>query len=147
MPAINRSALVMFSAEQMYQLINDVKAYPQFLPGCTDSKIIAATDSSMVASLLVSKGGVKKWFTTENTLITNQKISMTLKDGPFKSLVGHWVLTPLSEEACKVSLDLDYEFSNRIIELAFGKVFNSLVNNMVLAFTTRAKEVYPINVT
>ncbi|MEW6999786.1 type II toxin-antitoxin system RatA family toxin [Colwelliaceae bacterium BS250] len=147
MPAINRSALVMFSAEQMYQLINDVVAYPQFLPGCSDSKIVASTDNSMVASLLVSKGGIKKWFTTENTLVTNQKISMTLKDGPFKRLVGHWVLTPLSDEACKVSLDLDYEFSSTIIELAFGKVFNNLVNNMVLAFTSRAKEVYPINVT
>ena len=142
MPAVNRHALVMYSAADMYKLINDVESYPKFLPGCTDSKLISNTDDKMTASLLVSKGGVKKWFTTENTLEDNRKIMMNLKDGPFKTLTGYWLLTPLSDEACKIELVLDYEFSNKLIEMAFGRIFDSLTNNMVSAFTNRAKEVY-----
>ena len=142
MPSINRSALVMYSASDMYKLINDVNSYPQFLPGCKSAKIISEQQDSMIASLLVSKGGIEKWFTTENTLEENSKISMSLKDGPFKKLVGYWQLTPLSDEACKVELILDYEFSSKLIAMAFGRIFDSLANSMVSAFTTRAKEVY-----
>ena len=146
MPTISRSALVMYSAENMYQLINDVSAYSKFLPDCGDSKIISQNEHQMTAALLVSKGGLKKWFTTKNTLITNKQVLLDLVDGPFKKLSGCWTLTPLSEDACKISLDLEYEFSNKIFDLAFGRVFNNLTNNMVQAFTHRAKEVYGVNV-
>jgi ribosome-associated toxin RatA of RatAB toxin-antitoxin module len=146
MPSISRSALVMFSVEQMYQLINDIEAYPQFIPDCGDSKIISQDQNEMTAGLLVAKGGLKKWFTTKNTLISNSAIKMTLVDGPFKSLTGSWQLTELSEEACKISLHLEYEFSSKVFDLAFGRVFNSLANNMVQAFTQRAKDVYGVKV-
>ncbi len=142
MPSISRSALVMHSVEEMYDLINDVASYPKFLPDCIDSKIVSQTDTSMTASLLVSKGGVKKWFTTENSLVANSNVVMNLVDGPFKQLTGGWKLTALSDEACKIELALDYEFSSKLFDLAFGKVFNQLANNMVQAFTGRAKEVY-----
>lgn len=142
MPSIQRSALVMYSAADMYQLINDVLAYPKFVPDCHDSKIIEQNDQSMTASLLVAKGGIKKWFTTQNTFTTNERVTLSLVDGPFKKLSGSWLLQPLSDEACKISLELDYEFSNGVLELAFGKIFNQLANNMVQAFTQRAKEVY-----
>ncbi len=145
MPAINRSALVMYSVEQMYQLINDVLAYPSFLPDCSDSKIISRNENSVTAALLVSKGGLKKWFTTQNTLVSNEEVQLTLVDGPFKKLQGSWQLTPLSEDACKVSLALEYEFSSKMFDIAFGRVFNHLTNNMVQAFTQRAKEVYGVN--
>ncbi len=142
MPSISRNALVMFSVEQMYQLINDVRTYPEFIPDCGGSKIITEDDTEVTASLLVSKGGLKKWFTTKNTLIANQEVKMSLVDGPFKQLVGSWKLTKLSEEACKISLHLEYEFSSKVFDLAFGRVFNGIANNMVQAFTQRAKEVY-----
>jgi len=142
MPTISRSALVMHSAEEMFKLINDVDLYSEFLPGCSDSKIISQDDTSMTASLLVSKGGIKKWFTTKNTLLTNSQVIIDLVDGPFKKLTGGWILTPLSDEACKIELALEYEFSSKIFDLAFGKIFNQLANNMVTSFTHRAKEVY-----
>jgi len=135
----------MYSVEQMYQLINDVLAYPKFLPDCSNSKITSQDESSVTASLLVSKAGIKKWFTTRNTLVSNQKITLELVDGPFNKLQGHWLLTPLSDEACKVSLELEYEFSNRMFDLAFGRVFTHMTNNMVQAFTQRAKQVYGVN--
>lgn len=142
MPTISRNALVMFNVQQMYQLINDVPAYPEFLPDCGDSKVLEQTEQSMTASLLVSKSGINKWFTTKNTLVSNQEVVMSLVDGPFKYLTGKWLLTPLSDEACKISLQLDYEFSNKIFDLAFGRVFNGIANNMVQAFTQRAKVIY-----
>jgi len=132
----------MYSVDQMYQLINDVLAYPQFLPDCGNSKIISEDDKSVTASLQVSKAGFKKWFTTKNTFVSNQQVQLELVDGPFSKLQGHWQLTPLSEEACKVSLELEYEFSNKVLDLAFGRTFNHLTNNMVQAFTQRAKNVY-----
>ena len=144
MPSLSRSALVMYSVDQMFQLINDVLAYPQFLPDCSNSKIIAENENSVTASLLVSKAGLKKWFTTKNTLISNQQIQLELVDGPFNKLQGQWLLTPLSEDACKVSLELEYEFSNKMFDLAFGRVFDHLTNNMVQAFTQRAKIIYGV---
>jgi len=142
MPVISRSALVMHSVEEMYQLINDILAYPSFIPDCGDSKIISKNGNTITAALLVSKGGVNKWFTTQNTLVNNQQVILNLVDGPFNKLTGSWTLKSLSDEACKISLDLDYEFSNKIFDLAFGRVFNHLTNSMVQAFTQRAKEVY-----
>lgn len=142
MPHINRSALVPFSAEQMYNLVNDVNAYSQFLPGCTGSRILDQSENSMTAAVDVSKAGISKTFTTRNILVNNQRIDMQLVDGPFRKLMGGWHFTKLSPEACKVELNLDFEFTNKLIELAFGKIFKELAGNMVQAFTERAKEVY-----
>ena len=138
MPQISRTALVPYSAEQMYQLVNDVQSYPQFLPGCTGSRILESTPGQMTAAVDVSKAGISKTFTTRNQLTSNQSILMNLVDGPFKKLIGGWKFTPLSQEA----FHLDFEFTNKLIELAFGRVFKELAANMVQAFTVRAKEVY-----
>jgi ribosome-associated toxin RatA of RatAB toxin-antitoxin module len=146
MPTISRSALVMYSVDQMHQLINDIPAYPKFLPDCNGSKVISKDEQSVTAALLVSKGGLSKWFTTKNTFISNEKIHLLLVDGPFKKLEGYWLLTPLSEDACKVSLELEYAFSNKLVSLAFGKVFGHFSNSLVQVFTQRAKEIYGVNV-
>ena len=142
MPTISRSALVMHSAKEMYQLINDVLSYPQFLPDCGDSKVISQSDTAMTAAILIKKGGISKWFTTENTLIENEQVILNLVDGPFKSLKGSWLFTPLSDKACKIHFELEYEFSNTLLALTLGSVFTHLTNNIVQAFTKRAKEVY-----
>lgn len=142
MPQVRRSALVSFSANQMYKLVNDVNRYPEFLPGCSGAKVLEASESAMVASVDVSKAGISKTFTTSNILKNGDAILMELVDGPFKSLKGGWYFTELDESACKVELKLDFEFSSKLIEMAFGKVFNELTSNMVSAFTQRAKQVY-----
>ncbi len=142
MPQISRSALVMYSAKQMFELVNDVDAYPQFLPNCSDAKVISQSKASMTASVEIAKAGLRKWFTTENTLTEDARIDMKLLDGPFKKLTGGWRFTPLDEHACKVSLELEFEFKNKLVEMAFGKVFNEVANNMISAFTKRAKLTY-----
>ena len=142
MKQVSRSALVAFSAEQMFNLVNDVAKYPEFLPGCSGSQVIEASPDKMVASVDVSKAGISKTFTTSNLLNSGESILMELVDGPFKSLKGGWYFTPLDESACKVELKLEFEFSSKMIEMAFGKIFNELTGNMVSAFTKRAKQVY-----
>ncbi len=142
MKQVTRSALVSFSAEQMYDLVNDVVHYPEFLPGCSGARVIEASETNMLASVDVAKAGISKTFTTSNLLVRGESIIMSLVDGPFKVLRGGWYFTPLDERACKVELKLEFDFSNKLIELAFGKIFNELTNSMVDAFSKRAKQVY-----
>ncbi|BBN82098.1 ubiquinone-binding protein [Pseudoalteromonas sp. A25] len=141
MPQIEKSALVMYSTQEMFELVNDVDAYPAFLPHCSDAKIIQASEEGMTASLEISKAGLKKWFTTKNSF-DGTTVHMQLVDGPFKSLKGYWQFTELDDQACKVSLKLEFEFASKLIEMAFGKVFNEVAKSMVSAFTQRAKIVY-----
>ncbi|AEP29731.1 SRPBCC family protein [Brumicola nitratireducens] len=142
MPSIQRNALVAYSASQMYELVNDVEKYENFLPGCVKSEVLESSDNHMLASMILSKAGVKQTLTTSNTLIKDSSIQMDLSDGPFKSLSGGWSFTPLSDDACKIELQLDFVFSSKLMEIAFGKIFNSLASNMVSAFSQRAKQVY-----
>ncbi len=144
MPQVRRSALVSFSAAQMYALVNDVNRYPEFLPGCSGSKVLEQHENKMRASVDVSKAGITKTFTTLNKLTPEVSILMELVDGPFKSLNGGWYFTKLDERACKVELQLDFEFSSKLIEVAFGKIFNELTSNMVNAFVQRAKQTYQV---
>ncbi|RBW43422.1 ubiquinone-binding protein [Psychromonas sp. B3M02] len=142
MAQVSRSALLMYSAQEMYQLVNDVNAYPEFLPGCSATEVLVDETNLMKASIKVSKAGIGQTFITENQLIPGKSISMNLVEGPFKHLTGGWTFTALDDQACKVSLDLQFEFSSSIIELAFGRVFHELVGSMVKSFSNRAKTVY-----
>ncbi|RKF17507.1 type II toxin-antitoxin system RatA family toxin [Alginatibacterium sediminis] len=142
MQQVQRSALVGFSAQQMYNLVNKVEDYPKFLPGCVDSKVIEHDQRSMLAEVSIAKAGIRNAFVTRNQLSPDESIVMHLDKGPFKSLLGEWRFEALDEQACKVILDLKFEFSNKLVAAAFGKVFSELANNMVKAFTQRAKEVY-----
>ena len=142
MPRIIRSALVNFSAEQMFELVNDVDAYSLFLPGCSGSRVIDVSENTMTASVDVSKAGISKTFTTRNKWVRGEVITMELLNGPFRKLQGSWSFRALDENKCKVELNLDFEFSNVFIEIAFGQIFNEVVGNMVNAFTQRAKVIY-----
>lgn len=142
MKTVHRSALVMHSAEQMYRLVNDVEAYPQFLPWCHGSHLKSATETEIVASLDVGKAGLIKTFTTRNQLVENQSVKVELVDGPFQHLTGSWIFTPLSEEACRVELDLEFEFSSNLVAMMLGPIFNEAANTMVAAFCNRADDIY-----
>ncbi|MEB8430713.1 type II toxin-antitoxin system RatA family toxin [Cocleimonas sp. KMM 6892] len=142
MSQVNKSALVPYSAEQMYKLVDDVSSYQQFLPWCGSSEEISREGNTVVGSVTISKGSVKKSFTTKNILTENQQIEMTLVDGPFKKLHGFWSFKELKPGACKVSLDLEYEFSSKILSVVVGPVFNQVANTMVDSFVKQAKVVY-----
>ena len=142
MATVYRSALVAYSSQQMFNLVNNVGDYPQFLPDCGDAKVLSEDSQGMKASVKIQKAGLSHWFTTQNTYKGSEKIVLSLVDGPFKSLSGEWRFTPLSDDACKVELSLSFEFSNKLVSLAFGPIFNQIANNLVQSFCERAKQVY-----
>ncbi|MDP2098898.1 MAG: type II toxin-antitoxin system RatA family toxin [Methylobacter sp.] len=142
MTVVQKSALVKFSAQQMFDLVNDVEAYPAFLPWCSGSRIIKREDDIVEAELLISKGGFKKAFSTRNKIEPGHRMAISLLNGPFSHLEGIWEFIPLREDASKISLDLEFELSGKLASLAFGAVFNQICNTMVSSFTARAKAVY-----
>lgn len=142
MPVINRSALVLYSPAEMYSLVNDVDAYPEFLPWCKSARVLSRDEDEVRASLELARGGFEKSFTTCNRLQKNKMIEMRLVEGPFRHLEGFWRFEPLGEQASKVSLDLDFEFSNKLVGLALGPIFNQIANTLVDSFCKRAIDVY-----
>lgn len=139
---IQKSALVKFSAQQMFDLVNDVESYPQFLPWCGGSRILKREVDFFEAELLIAKAGFHKTFATRNYIDQGGRMTISLLNGPFSRLEGVWNFMPLREDASKISLDLEFEMSGMLSSLAFGAVFNQICNTMVSSFTTRAKQVY-----
>ena len=142
MPHLSRSALVPFSAEQMYKLVEDVERYQDFLPWCSHSEVLRRGEDWIDGAVTISKGAVNKTFSTHNELIANKQISMALLDGPFKELNGLWQFEALKADACKVSLELDYEFASKLLGMVVGPVFNQVANAMVDSFVKQAKVKY-----
>jgi len=142
MTTISRSALVPHSAESMFDLVNDVDAYKEFLPWCSHSQVLSRDGEEIRATISIAKGGIEKSFTTLNRLHHAKMMEMRLIEGPFRHLEGYWRFQRLRDDACKVSLDLEFEFANSLVRLAFGKIFTQVVNSLVDAFVQRAEEIY-----
>ena len=142
MNKVQRSALVMHSDQSMFDLVNDVENYPLFMDGCQATEVFEKTDSLMVARLDLKKGGVKTSFMTRNRLTEPSSIEMALEDGPFKNLKGLWTFKALTADACKVSLDLEFEFNNMAMGFAASQLFSSMANNLVDSLCRRADVVY-----
>jgi len=142
MPVVSKSALVGHSAREMYDLVCDFEAYPEFLPWCSDSRLISRSAEEIVGELEVSRIGIRQRFSTRNLLVENQRMDIQLRDGPFRKLEGGWVFHALREDACKVELVLDFEFAGRLIDTAFGRVFNQIASTLVDAFCKRADDIY-----
>jgi ribosome-associated toxin RatA of RatAB toxin-antitoxin module len=143
MTIISRSSLVLNTPDQMFDLVNDIEAYPLFLPWCKSSHIISKTDEKVVASLTLSKAGLTHSFTTENINIKGETIKIRLVDGPFNHLEGLWQFKPIgNNDGTRVQLDMDFEISNGILVVALGPVFTQISGSLVDAFCKRAQEIY-----
>ncbi|WP_198265367.1 type II toxin-antitoxin system RatA family toxin [sulfur-oxidizing endosymbiont of Gigantopelta aegis] len=142
MTSISKTALIPYSAAKMYDLVADVDSYEQFLPWCGASKILDKTDDEVTGRVEIQHLGLNKTFTTLNRMQKNKLIEMRLVDGPFKQLHGFWRFDALDENGCKISLDLEFEFSSKMMSMAFGPIFSQIANSMVDAFCKRAVVVY-----
>lgn len=142
MTTITRSALVMYTDQQMFDLVNDVRRYPEFLDGCKATEVISEGNDFIEARLTIAKAGFNQSFSTHNQLVEPERMDMQLLDGPFTRFHGVWRFLKLSDEACKVSLDMEFEVANRLSGVALGAVFKQIANMMVDSFVKRAKEVY-----
>jgi ribosome-associated toxin RatA of RatAB toxin-antitoxin module len=126
----------------MFDLVNDVRRYPEFLEGCKKTEVINEGEDFIEARLTIAKAGFNQSFSTHNRLIRPEKMEMELLDGAFSKFYGVWHFQRLSDQACKVSLDMEFEVGNRITGAALGAVFKQVANMMVDAFVKRAKVVY-----
>lgn len=142
MPKVYRHAIMPYSSHQMYEIVNAVDEYPSFLPWCEQATILRQTDEIMEATILMKKGKLNHSFTTLNTFSADNRIQMQLVNGPFKTLSGVWMFTALSDSASKIELNLEFEFSNRMISLLIGPVFTQIANSLVDAFCQRAHQIY-----
>lgn len=139
---IERSALMPYSANKMFILVNDVLRYPEFLPWCSKTEIISSSDTEMVARLNITKGPIKQYLVTKNAIVADKSIAIHLQEGPFKHLKGLWIFEELDDNACKISLTMDFDYSSVIIKAALGPLFNKAATTMVDIFCQRAKAIY-----
>lgn len=142
MAIVEKSVLVPHSSQQMFDLVDGVELYPQFLPWCGGTDVKWRDDASTVATVMIDYHRIKQSFTTENAKQIPSLIEMKLQDGPFRHLDGSWRFIALNENACKIEFRLHYEFSSKLLESLVGPVFNHITNNFVDAFVERAERVY-----
>jgi len=142
MAIVEKSVLIGHSAAKMYALVADVKAYPQFLPWCSDTEVRLLDAHKAVATLHVNYHGLRLHFTTENRMDEGALIEMKLVNGPFKHLDGFWRFVPLAEHAAKVEFRLSYELSGKLVEKIAGPVFNHIASTFVEVFVKRAVVLY-----
>lgn len=142
MAEILRSALLPYGAEQVYSLINDIAAYPEYMDGCTGAEVLSVSGTTMEARLDLSRAGLSYSLITRNTLQPPATVSMVLVDGPFNEFAGQWQVQPLSDKACKVSVALRFELESRVLDKAAKALFNPMADNLVDAVVKRAHHLY-----
>ncbi|VFP80680.1 SRPBCC family protein [Candidatus Erwinia haradaeae] len=143
MTQINCSLFVPFSVTKMYSLVNDIESYPEFLSGCVSSQILDSNPVEITASMdIFTIGIVRQTLVTRNTLTNNHSIQIQLIKGPFRELNGIWRFSAHNTESCQITLNLNIEFNNIFMQLAFNKICKKLSTNFLAAFNRRAQEVY-----
>ncbi len=142
MAQVEKSVLVEHSSRAMYGLVDSVEDYPLFLPWCGGTEVKWRDDMTTVATIHIDYMGVKQSFTTENSKSPHSEMNLSLQEGPFTHLQGHWRFLALGESACKVEFRLSYTFSSRVLETVLTPVFNHIANTFVDAFVTRADSLF-----
>ncbi|MDY0012193.1 MAG: type II toxin-antitoxin system RatA family toxin [Rhodocyclaceae bacterium] len=142
MAAVKKSVLIEFTPRQMFDLVDQVELYPQFLPWCGGTELLARDEQITAARLHINYHGLKAHFSTENAKEAPFWMEIRLKDGPFRHLEGMWRFTPLGDTACKVEFELHYEFASKLLEKAVGPVFSHIANTFVDSFVKRAEQIY-----
>jgi ribosome-associated toxin RatA of RatAB toxin-antitoxin module len=142
MTIVNKSALVPYTSSQMFDLVNHIETYPEFLPWCKSTTVHHRDEEEVKASLLLAWSGLQKSFTTHNRMQKDKMIEIRLIEGPFQHLEGFWRFETLTDQSSKVMFDLEFEFSNRLIRAAFGPIFSQVTNALVDAFCQRAENLY-----
>jgi len=142
MPQIKRSAMMPYPAEVMYDIVNDVGRYPEFLPWCGGVEIRDADERSLEASIEMKLAGLNHWFTTRNRMVPGQTIEISLVDGPFRRLEGYWRFTPIDSDGCRIELTMDFEIRQGLVGAVMAPAFSRIANTMVESFCQRARELY-----
>jgi ribosome-associated toxin RatA of RatAB toxin-antitoxin module len=139
---IERSALVVYPAMDMYRLVHDVPAYPQFLKWCTEAVVHEQDHAQQLASLAVRVAGLQQRFTTRNRLVPGERLVLSLVEGPFRALSGEWRFAQLGEAGSKITLELNFDFKRGLVSAAFQSGFARIADHLVGEFCRRADSLY-----
>ena len=136
-----------YTAKQMYDLVADIGAYPQFLPWCSAARIRKQTQDGpreiIDADLVISFKVFRERFGSRVTLHPeDSRIDVEYLDGPFKFLINHWKFIPADDGGCDVDFFVDFEFKSAILQKIIGVVFTQAMQRIVAAFEARAKSLY-----
>ena len=142
MASVHKSVLVLYSAAQMFALVERSEDYARFLPWCAGAQALERDGERVVVRVDIDFHGVRAHFTTVNLNLPPESIDMQLRDGPFRRLDGRWQFRELASTACKVEFDLDYEFSSATLAKVVGPVFNYIADSFIDAFVKRAEAAY-----
>ncbi|MDG1923665.1 MAG: type II toxin-antitoxin system RatA family toxin [Pseudomonadales bacterium] len=142
MRQIKRTALVPYACEVAFEVVDQIDAYSEFLPWCAESRVLQRTETEVIATLVLAKSGIRQSFTTKNQLMRPNVIGLSLVDGPFQQLEGGWVFDALGDAGCKISLEMRFEFSSKLMDQTFGRVFGVAADRMVDAFTARLDDLH-----
>jgi ribosome-associated toxin RatA of RatAB toxin-antitoxin module len=142
MPEVHRSALLPYTPAQMYALVTDVRSYPEFLPWCTSSDIIADDGEEVTVKLGLSSGFVRASFTTRNQMVPDRSVTMHLVDGPFDQLEGRWDFTAIRDAGTRADLNVRFSTRGIVGAIALGPAFEGICNHLVDAFAQRARQVF-----
>jgi len=139
---IKRTALVLHPATDMFRLVQDVPAYPDFLSWCLSSEVHEQTPEYQLATLVVKVSGITQTFTTRNRFVPGERLTLSLVEGPFQHLSGEWLFEPLGGEGSKITLVLSFDFSSRMLSSTFRRGFTRIADRLVSEFCKRADDVY-----
>ncbi len=139
---IKRTALVLHPAMDMFRLVRDVPAYPEFLSWCLSAEVHEQTPEQQLASLVVKVSGITQTFTTRNRFVPGERLTLSLVEGPFRQLSGEWQFESLGSEGSKISLLLSFDFSSKVLSSAFRRGFAHIADRLVSDFSKRADTVY-----
>lgn len=162
MREVRRTAIVPHTPAQMYEIVNDVRRYPEFVPWCPSTRVFEETATSIHAAVDIARSGVKLSVATRNTMVPGERIDLTLADGPLRTLEGSWQFVPIVERAtvgvpgaaapvasaaprlrgCRVELDVRFDFRNSALTLLFGPMFEASWDSLVDAFVVRARQLH-----
>ncbi len=141
MSSIEKKALSFFNPQQLYALVTDIEAYPDFFPWCIAAKVIDAPDAHHCTGQLTFK---KKWFemtlVTENTMVQDTSIDMSLQKGPFKNFSAQWTFVPMGQGS-EVIFHLQYQLMpgvNKLLSMGVDRIFSEVMH----AFLQEAEKRY-----
>jgi ribosome-associated toxin RatA of RatAB toxin-antitoxin module len=142
MKRIARSAIVEHPARELYALVEDIEAYPQFLPWCREARVRERSAGRTVATLTVGVRGVRYEFSTENSNLQSEAIDMRLLEGPFRHFEAHWRFHALGAHAARIEYSMTYQLASGLVARALAPIFDSIADTMVEAFKRRADQVH-----
>jgi len=142
MASVSKSVLVEHSVEQMFDLVERVEDYPEFLPWCGGTAILERTPTAVLARIDINYHGVRAHFTTANRNERPERIVIELRDGPFDRLDGTWRFRSLAPEAWKGEVDLRHGFAGPVLERLIGPVFDHIAATFIDAFVKRADNLH-----